>query len=615
MGDNAMSTQIMPIHTHWPHPNRLFITAKRCVYGLFVWAATTCLFMVAWGSLPGQASAESMLYKDYVIRYDRGWDIMCEPYVVQKNDWVLKIFRQKGEIAHSNFKDFLGIFQRLNPHIKNINMIRPGQAIDIPLRKLEHGTLPGQASGVVTIPFVTREKVQDLVRKHAQYYKIRKGDTVSKLIARKYGNYGSKSYNEGVKLFQAANPQVTNLDRIYAGQKIYLPNPEIRDESFYASIPDNAGERSKTPETTAAAPAPVSRGNAAAVPEPAPEPDPGLGTLEQAATAVGGKLSRKGTYYLPRDGQTDFELDLSQHPMMTLPNQNQLLFTRQARIMDTDKTLFEDAWPDIKVVTYDEQSSVTEIVSAIFDSQEEMASATGELGFDDQTVHVSVRAKWVRPQSDDRHLCITPINGPEEQTPVSIRRYLEQNGITLKELLPSGEATAVDPDSPTQRHAVKNVLAINASSQKEFVKSLARTLELTYTPNVSITFPYAGIQVEAYANLIAMGNDREVLVDFGDLYGDAVTALRSTGMAVVQITSDDSYISVVKKILGALEKSFVENPSFMAAKRPAQYNTTITIWGLLYDHTAERRILMAGGKLHPAVTDLLSATGIDVVVW
>jgi hypothetical protein len=97
-------------------------------------------------------------------------------------------------------------------------MIRPGQTIDIPLRKLEHGTLPGQASGVVTIPFVTLGQGEEVLHQHAQEYQVRWGDTVSQLVAATYGRYGSRSYEEGVKLFQAANPQVTDLDRIYAGQ-------------------------------------------------------------------------------------------------------------------------------------------------------------------------------------------------------------------------------------------------------------------------------------------------------------------------------------------------------------------------------------------------------------
>ena len=51
-----------------------------------------------------------MLLKDYVVRYDRGWDILCDPYQVQKGDWVLKIFRQKGEIVLEDFREFLSIF-------------------------------------------------------------------------------------------------------------------------------------------------------------------------------------------------------------------------------------------------------------------------------------------------------------------------------------------------------------------------------------------------------------------------------------------------------------------------------------------------------------------------
>ena len=78
-----------------------------------------------------QGWSSSLIYKNYIIRYDRGWDIMCEPYQVRQGDWVLKIFRQKGELAHQDFREFLDIFQRLNPHIRDIDMIRPGQTVDI----------------------------------------------------------------------------------------------------------------------------------------------------------------------------------------------------------------------------------------------------------------------------------------------------------------------------------------------------------------------------------------------------------------------------------------------------------------------------------------------------
>ena len=39
-----------------------------------------------------------------------------------------------------------------------------------------------------------------------------------------------------------------------------------------------------------------------------------------------------------------------------------------------------------------------------------------------------------------------------------------------------------------------------------------------YAPNVSITFPYAAIQVKAVSNLVTKRNGSPLLIDFGDFY-------------------------------------------------------------------------------------------------
>jgi type 1 fimbria pilin/LysM repeat protein len=567
---------------------------------------------------PNPARATGLLYKNYVVRYDRGWDILCEPYVVKKNDWVLKIFRQKGEIAHQNFRDFLGIFQRLNPHIKNIDMIRPGQAIDIPIRKLEQGTMPGQATGVVTIPFVTLTKVMDVVQRHSQQYQVQRGDTVSQLIAERYGRFGTKAYREGVNLFQAANPQVDNLDRIFTGQKLYLPDPSIREKQWYANMYDEKGELRQTVDRKAPA-VPTGAGQARRTVKSEPEQaTPQQGPLAEAAAIVGGKLLSKGTFYLPRQGQDDFELDLSRHPVLELPGQDKLLFTPGNRVMGISNESIESTLQEVQVVSYDPQASVTEIISTIFtalEDRDQPEKPGSELTFDDQGVYVAVTAKWVRPAGDRRNICISPIAGPEEQTPESMRRYLEQNGIVLKEVLPGGDSITPAAQNPAQHHAIKNILAIAANSQKDFVRSLAPALGFKFAPNINITFPYAGIQVKASTNVISTGQGQELLVDFGDLYGDAIAAIRDTGLAVVQITEEDTFRAVTTKILAALDGNFIENPTFLAAKRPAEFNIAVTLAGVLYNQSDEKRLFLSGISMNPAITDLLSAKGVGVVVW
>ncbi|MGB2690102.1 MAG: hypothetical protein WBC36_14060, partial [Desulfobacterales bacterium] len=160
------------------------IKGTRLVYIYFVIITLVCMI-----TFPCAYAA--FFYKSYVIRYDRGQNILCDPYVVKKDDWVFKLFREKGEISNRDFPEFLRIFKRLNPHIHDINRIRPGQHIVIPLKKVDQNELPEQSSGVVTIPYLTKGTLPDDATKYSTDYRVKNGDCVSILISRKYGNYGT----------------------------------------------------------------------------------------------------------------------------------------------------------------------------------------------------------------------------------------------------------------------------------------------------------------------------------------------------------------------------------------------------------------------------------------
>ncbi|MBI5064090.1 MAG: LysM peptidoglycan-binding domain-containing protein, partial [Desulfatitalea sp.] len=525
-----------------------------------IWPA---VLLLVWILAPHAALGSSLVYKNYIVRYDRGWDVLCEPYVVERGDWVLKIFRQKGEIANQDFRDFLGIFQRLNPHVPDIDLVQPGQAIDIPLRKLEHGALPGQDSGVVTIPIVTLSKDKDLetlaLKTATAAYDVQRGDTVSQIVSRRYGRPGTKAYKEGVALLQAANPEIKDINHIFAGQKIHLPDPATREKQWEAM----AGQEGGTGEPFAPDQPTDAQGDAfSQSPETAPPaaaPQTPQDPLAAAAATVGGRLLGKGTYYVPREGATDFEIDLSRHPLMELGS-HRLFFSQDGKIMGQAPEPLEKQWPQAKVVSYNKEDSAQEIIAAIFDSVEDEDNAPTLVAFEDQGVHVAVRAKWVKPESDGRQLCITPIQTIGEQTPESMRRYLEQNSLVLKEVLPGG--AAVSSSVGGNRHAVKNILALTPTSQRDFAQGLSKALHFSYAPNVPVTFPYAGVQIEAFANLVATLDGREVLLDFGELYGGAAKAIQESGLNLVQIGAEDSHLTIAAKLLAGLGVRRVENPSF-----------------------------------------------------
>ena len=578
-----------------------------------VLAGSLAIILLAFLIVPLKANS-AFLYKSYTIRYDRGWDILCDPYVVQKNDWVLKLFKQKGEIAHKDFPEFLRIFKRINPHVRDVDRIRPGQHIMIPLRKLRQGALPGQSSGIVTIPFVTISNVPETLKMHSGEYEVQSGDCVSILIARRFGGYGSTSYQDGIKLFKLMNPDIENLDRIYTGQRVRIPDPAIRSQPWYPSLFDYAagdgydgGRGNAIYAGTTASESLQSAGG-----EDQPET-----LLSAAASILNAKLFDKGKHYLPRPGQDDFELDLSRMPLLELKDGTRIFLPEDYQALESEINTAKSCWSNVKVVQLSPGASAEQIFNSIFELLG-IDLLSDRLSFSDNGIEVETHAKWVinelsGQEKTARKICISLINGLEQRTPESIARYLEQHGIVVKDVLTGAEGANPQDNRPLH-NTVGNVVTVDPADHRALVNDLLTAMGYQYAPNVSITFPYANIQVKAVSNLVTKRNGSPLLIDFGDFFGDAVAAIENTGFDIIQVTGQDSFNSILQKLLDALGLSYSNDPTFWAANRSEVHNTALTIPGYLVAEAGGAKVLFSKAPLHNEVIQLLKHQGVKVVM-
>ena len=561
-----------------------------------------------------RSAYNALLYKSYTIRYDRGWDILCDPYVVKKNDWLYKLFRQKGEISHRDFPEFLRIFKRINPHIHNIDRIRAGQHIIIPLKKLKQSSMPGQSSGVVTIPFVTIPNIPETLKTYSAEYTVQKGDCISILISTRYGPYGAEPYKQGIKLFRLINPDIKDLNRIYAGQDILIPDPAIRKQPWYQSLFDRLANNQnltdfdptiKAHKKTPMLPVSEDREKKPSFP------------LSKVACALDAKLSTKGVYYFPRQGQEDFKIDLSRMPLIELKNGTRILFP-----MDDNKNIKSELdtvksfWKDVHIVQIEPNDSEKHVFDAVFESLGK-GVLKNRLPFFDQGVKIEVRGEWIFDKIAENgksvsYFCISLIDDPRERTPESILRYLNQNNIVLKEILKGKNTAGQKSNSLGSNKSAENVTTIDSSDQKTFISDLITAIGYKYSSNVSISFPYSGVQVKTISNLITGSDGNPFLVDFGDLYGDAVSAIEKTGLNIIQIKNDDNVHVIIQKVLGAMDVSYTKNPTFLAAKRPAIHNTVFTIPGFLVAGAEKSRMLFSFAALHNGIIQLLTNQGVKI---
>ncbi len=554
----------------------------------------------------------AILYKSYVVRYDRGWDILCEPYIVQKNDWVSKLFRQKGEIAQKDYPKFISIFRRLNPYIRNIDLIRPGQYILIPLKRLKKDDLPGQSSGIVTIPFVTISKITEILNTHSTKYKVKKGDCVSILVARRFGAYGTESYKKGFELFKFINPAIADPNFIYTGQVIHIPDASLRKQPWYYSLFDKLGNIKRAVEPKDQPVASKDQPIASEIQRVKLGPP-----FFKTASILNAKFLDKGTYYFPDKKEEEFELDLSKFPMLEFKDGTMIIFSGDSQIKEPDLSVLKSYWSGVNVVSIAPDASMEQILDSVFNIIKKEPYVNW-LSFSDHGVKAVVSAKWItdKPYTTEkkrRHVCITLIEDLSERTPDSISRYLDQHGISIIDILVDNNETKQGPEIIEQEnHIAEDVISINPANRKAFVNDLVTAIGFNYAKNIKITFPYAGIQVEAISNLVTTKDGSHLLIDFEDLYGDAITSIQKTGFDIIQVKKKDNPYTIIQNLLTGTGVSYTNDPTFFAAKRPVTYNTSLTIRGFLVTNTG--KMLLAASPLHERVIQFLKNEGVRIIM-
>ena len=557
----------------------------------------------------------AFLYKSYVVKQDMGRDILCDPHIVQKNESLIKLFKQKGEIAYKNFQEFLRIFRRINPHVRDIDKILPGQHIFIPIKKLESDALPGQSTGIVTIPFVTITNVKEIIESHSAAYEVQKGDSIFRLIDSKFRGHGKKSYQEGTKLFSLINPDIEDLNRIYPGQVIRLPDPAIRNEPWYPSLFDRKGNLISIADIGTLYP---STGVISKPSTSIPKPGRPVAPLDQTAALLKALLSKKGIYYFPRQDKDDLGLDISKIPLLSLKDGTKILFPMKGSLSDENLGVVRSFWKRIKIVPKPPKMSVEQLLDAISEAINTFSPNT-RISFFDGGIKVEVRTKWLIEQTDadgktTSRVCITPIDRPEERIHPSMNRYLEQNNIVIKEIL--GGVISDPPKALPEKNMPKTegITNLRFSDRNILIKDLTSVIGYTFAEDITVSFPYAGTQVNALTNLITRPDGQPLLVDFGNLHGGAARAIKKTGIDIIQIKREETLLNAIQKLLDALGGSYTEDPVFLGAKRPKIYNVSLTVPGFLVKNTLKAKTLLTDARLDREIILFLRDQGIEILI-
>jgi len=438
-------------------------------------------------------------------------------YIVQKGDNLSTIVRRKLGKPASESASVSRLVRKLNPQIRNVNRIYPGQKIALPRLASE----PGKTG-----------------------YVVRKGDSLSAILHEKLG-VPAAEMARWIGLTKKLNPGLADPNRIYPGQALILPD---RGESAPGPVEQAAGPtEADAPQMDARMFRPTDRD---------------LDIIAAIVRQSGGTVVRGGKVFIPLTEDEHLAVDCADVPMVELADGSRIFLDFGRRIPADTARLVRSRWPNFSVVSDGGSEGVFSALAGIFGASRDYTFRRHEGALDiGASPALKLRVDWILsrkgPDGQENTLCgVCRTSGRSQPIPEPVTRFAEKKGYAVLEIDEETGNLRVRQTS----QAAPDIPALDAGGNRALVGSLLDTLGYTYTKDQRIPVSEAaqdGSPLAIRTDYSVRIGARTVVIHFGDLPAPFQVKLNERGMGLVQISGDDERRAVLEKVLKGLDIPYV----------------------------------------------------------
>ena len=443
-------------------------------------------------------------------------------HVVKKGEWIHRILQSHfGEEPVS-----YALIRRLNPGIRNLNRIRPGQRIVLPV--------PGSSEPSESISDIGRENSSPLV-----IYRILEGDSISRIILSEM-NVNPAEALPAYRLIRKLNPEIPDLNRLPAGQTLRLPPAPARSAVAPAE-----------PLKTTAPPTKESNAETAAI------ADSLFGIIRPVIGRMRGMVTATGSYFIPLQETTQVTINCSQIPVVELDDGTTVLLDYGDRLSENLKKLIRQSWKNYAFLTAEEfRDGLGGLLGIIRHSQNYRMVRT------DKPLELTVKPQilvfpdWLIIGKETAggatyRQGLFLLDRGERPLPAEARAFLEKSGIAVTEIAEDRAVSSLETPSALQP-AIADFRALKGI---DLAEKLLSTLGVTPIRNAEVVvFDQArnGFNLSVMADLLIRKGEKRFILQTKRLPEQFVQVLREAGTEVIPIGEKDQGRSLIEGVLHGL---------------------------------------------------------------
>jgi len=523
----------------------------------------------------GAGQTEMSLRKSVNTREFQGRQFEGEERQIGRGDSLWRILVEEKGLPGQKFRSYLVVIRGLNPQVKNLDVLRLGDKIFIPLR----------VEGAVE---TAREPVQQKPGAIVNY-RVKAGDHLYQILREQLKLADERKVAQYYALVKDLNPERKDWDTLLEGETIRLP-------ALGAGIPSGA-IASAAPEKPLAATA------QSPAPKPAPEikPAPALDARQalraparenmalfaRVVEAMGNEIHQSGEEVV-RLSEENIRFERSAYPVVYNPALRQkLVLDPDGKIPASLKSKLSDPRAGAQILPMANGVSIQEAVGQLFARLGyQPLPADRPIEIQEEGVAVEARGNWMAlaPAVNNKTQDVLVINLTEEsgELPDYLKAELAKRGLLLREV--ALRPGADEPPAAAREAARSGTAPVKSwpREKPEIVDALLLAYGITFGVAENLSVELAdGLRVDSRVDRIFESGGQRCALFFRTLAPEIRKSLEEK-QRIKTIELDLRTLSnrdLIARVLTALGEPAVYSEHRFAAPGAARDQVTVKAWG------------------------------------
>lgn len=586
--------------------------AKSCAFLFFgaVFALSVLGGAIGAQEKPAKAEAggqaEMSLRKSVNSREFQGQQFEGEERQIGRGDSLWRILVEEKGLPGQKFRSYLVVIRGLNPQVKNLDVLRVGDKIFIPLR----------VEGAVE---TAREPVQQKPGAIVNY-RVKAGDHLYQILREQLKLADERKVAQYYALVKDLNPERKDWDTLVEGETIRLPlaGTGILPSAIAAATPEK--------QTTATAPSP------AAEIKPAPTMDTrqalrapareNMALFAKVIEAMGNEIQQSGEEVVSLS-EENIRFERSAYPVVYNPALRQkLVIDPDGKIPASLKSKLSDPRAGAQILPMTNGVSIQEAVGQLLARLGyQPLPSDRPIEIQEEGIAVEAKGNWMAlaPAVSNKTQDVLVINLTEQPSefPDYLKAELAKRGLQLREvaLRPGTEETR----SPAVREPAKSGSAQIKTlprEKQEIVDALLLSYGVTFGVAESVSVELSdGLRVDSRVDRIFESQGQRFAVFFRPLAPEIRASLQDKqGIKTIELDLRSlSNRELIARVLNALgDPAAYSEHRFPVAAGAARDQVTVKAWGFQLN---KKPMFLTDRQIPPPLHRFFFEKGLEIVYF